>query len=70
MFFSFLILVVSFYEKKIVLFWVFLYSFEFFVFLVVLIELRSGFQKNILSSFSLGLIWFGYSGTFLYMRLV
>ena len=70
MFFSFLVLVVSFYQKQIVLFWVFLYSLEFFVFLVVLKELQSGFQKNILSSFSLGLIWFGCSGIFLCIRLV
>ena len=42
----------------------------FLVFQVVSINSESGFQKNKLSSFSLGLTWSEYRGTLFNMRLV
>ena len=39
-------------------------SFDIFVFNLVSVKFKNGFQKNILSSFNLVLIWFGYRGIF------
>ena len=45
-------------------------SFDIFVFHLVSIKNERCFQKNKSSSFNLGLIRFGYRGTFLFMLLV
>ena len=39
-------------------------SFDFLLFYLVLMKLECGFQKDTLFSFNLGLIRFGYRGTF------
>ena len=46
------------------------FSFNLFAFHLISIKLESGFRKNDLSSFKLGLIWFEYRGSFLYLLLV
>ena len=64
----FLVSVVSFSQKLLVVFWVFLLT--FFVFLLVSIKIESEFQNNSLSSFNLDLFRFGHRVTFLFMLLV